>query len=924
MLRSDLIRPTFRLKILAALIGTVAPLLLVTLLVVQREADRQVDAVVAGTVERAGDVFERIEKQRQQQLNLLGLRFANSNRWGAALQQALEGDTAMFVLHAKYELEFAGFPNALAAATGLGGEPLVAIVNGTALPDPSVAISSEAIDRVFKGDTSVFGYHQLGNALFSIHPIILNLVEYPVGILLLGFAIDHQTASSLGQVLGADVCFKVKDRCVATSTGTPGRRFATVSRALDPANPTGPQVELRIPLDDVVRPFASILRAIRLIGLAVLFLAIIVALVLSRGLAEPVRALLAATARVARGEYETHVPVTSKDEIGQLAGAFNEMTHGLLLKEKYRGVLDKVVSRDVADEMLKGEIQLGGEIREVTTFFADVRGFTRMTEGMAPHDVITMLNEVMESAEAAIVAEGGVVDKYVGDEIMALFGAPVARGDDALRAVRAAIRMQSEAKIKLGIGINTGEVVAGNMGSARRLNYTVLGAPVNLAARLCSEAQPGQILISETTLDRVGDRVQVSALGERNIKGFSKPIRVFEVRALLIAAMCTLSAVPAFAQRTIELGPLQVQPWARVDVQGFVPDSAPAFLIAETDPFVSGRASAFFDIFAGDRLYGFAELRLDRGDAPSNGDLEFRIEQAFVRITPTLRIDASLQAGRFVNPFGGYPQRHHSESDPLIRPPLMYDYRTVISDSTVAAARDGFLNWRNDPARFRPVGLPPIWAAPYQLGAMLLGSFGRVNYRLAIMNGAPSAEPELWNQWPDAAEVSYVAHLGVQVTPELRLGASFDRGAYMMPAARAALPAGTSIVDFKQTLIGLEGSWSLGFVELRGEWIHDAWQVPIVPDEDAIDMSYYLESKVKLAPGLFVSGRYGALLFNELTRSNGARQQWDYDTRRLQLGAGYRVSEPFEVRAELMINNSEGPLDPRDNLFAIQAAWTIK
>lgn len=971
MPRSDLLRPTFRLKLLLALLGTITPLLLVTLLVVRREADQQVNLIVETTANRAGDAIARIERIRQQQLDQLGARFANSNRWGAALQQALEGDTTLLVEQTRYELEFAGFPKALAAFTNLSGDPVLALVGGARLADPATAISVSAADRLLAGDTAVFGYHVLGRRLYSIHPTFLNLVSSPIGILMLGFAIDDETARSLGQALSADVCFVAKRQCVASSTGLAmheletfaqsagrsvehvtvnGKPYAKVARALGGAE-SGAQVVLRIPLEEVVRPFTKIQRSIRGIGLAVLLLAIAIATILSRGLARPVRALVAATVRVARGEYETHVPVTSKDEIGMLAGAFNEMTRGLLLKEKYRGVLDKVVSRDIADEMLKGDIQLGGETREVTTLFADVRGFTAMSEGMPPHDIIALLNQVMDRAEAAVVAEGGVIDKYVGDEIMALFGAPVSRGNDALNAVRAALCIQQEVAtinehrvpsgrppVKIGIGINTGYVVAGNMGSARRLNYTVLGAPVNLTARLCSAAAPSQILISGDTLEQVKQFVEVRALGSREMKGISRAVEIYEVIGLrddvaatparmgtitgLLAALLCSATTPVHAQRTLEWGRLQVQPSARVDVLGFLPDSAPAWLIPETGAFLAGRASGFFDIFYGRHLYGLAEVRLDRGEAPSNGSLQIRIEQAFVRVTPSQHADVSIQAGRFVSPFGNYTQRHHSVADPLIRPPLMYDYRTVISARIIPGNNNAFINWKDSPGIFRPNGLPPVWAAPYQLGAMILGTYRKASYRLAAINGAPSAEPRTWNVWPgEAGVINYVAHVGLQLTPELRVGSSLSHGSYLEENAQPLLPPGQSISDYHQRMLGIEAVLSRGFVELRGEVIHDKWDVARVRD-DPVDFSYYGEAKVKVAAGAFVSGRYSAIGFNELARDGGQLSPWDYDIRRWQFGAAYRLWEPFEVRGELMLNHTNGPVEPRDNLFSLQASWT--
>src|SRR6185503_18741877 len=130
------------------------------------------------------------------------------------------------------------------------------------------------------------------------------------------------------------------------------------------------------------------------------------------------------------------------DEIGRLGEAFNEMAEGLQLKEKYRGVLDKVVSPEVAEELLSGKIDLGGELRSVTVLFCDIRGFTKMTEGMKPHDVLDLLNRHMTAMTEIVRRHGGIVDKFVGDELMAVFGAPKSTVNDACAAVRAANEMR--------------------------------------------------------------------------------------------------------------------------------------------------------------------------------------------------------------------------------------------------------------------------------------------------------------------------------------------------------------------------------------------------------------------------------------------------------------------------------------------------
>ena len=955
-------RLTFRLKLLLALVGTIAPLLIITLLVVRQQADRQVEKMVAATMTRATEAFTRVERIRQQQLQQLSTRYTGSNRWGQAVQQAAqEGDTTFLIEQTRYELKLAALPNALAAFTDLDGRTLTAFARERQLADPAAAIPPGAIERLFAGDTAVYGYHVVGRDLYSIHPTVLYLGDFPTGVLFLGIPIDNEAAQSLAEALGTDVCFFAANRCIATSrvpiraqlehfgnaadrrqiqrVDMNGEPFALVRQELTTASAgTNIAIVLRIPLAPVIGPFQTIQDAIKLIGFIMLILAILVALRLSRGLAQPVRDLQKATARVAQGDYEATVHVRSRDELGQLAESFNAMTHGLLLKERYKGVLDKVVSRDVADEMLKGEIKLGGETREVTTLFADMRGFTALSQEMDPQQVVSLLNEVMEHAEAAVVEEGGVVDKYVGDQIMAIFGAPVARDDDAMRALRAAVRIhdatnavnrsrqaRGEPEIGMGVGVNTGMVVAGNMGSARRLNYTVLGGAVNLANRLCSEAASGQTLLSDATLQRVRGRVQTNALGTRHVKGFSEPVVVHELIAVEPALPSKVGAVAGALTMllfsAVTAGAQQIQPSARLDLNLFAPSSDGAGLIKHVETFVAGRASLFIDAFAGQRLYGLLELRVDRGEAPSDEGVDARVEQAFLRFSASSKLH--VQAGRFVSPFGNYPQRHHSVADPFIRPPLLYDYRTVASTRHIPSANDGFLNWKNAPAANRPIGSPAVWDAPYQIGAMLLGSFGPLNIRLAAMNSAPSSEPEAWEFDSDQLErPSFVAHAGFQIGPELRLGASYNRGSFLEEDMQPALPEAGELSDYTQQLIGLEATWMRGMFELRGEVIHDTWEIPRVTD-DVIDISYYVESKLKVLTGGYVAARFGQMRFNEIARTAGPEEEWDYLATRWQFAAGYRFTQSLDARAEYMLNTTAGPIDPNDNLFALQLSWLI-
>lgn len=220
------------------------------------------------------------------------------------------------------------------------------------------------------------------------------------------------------------------------------------------------------------------------------------ALIASR-VTRPVAVLAEGAGRIAEGDYTTPVDVGQDDELGILASSFNRMTKGLAERDRVRNLLGKVVSPAVAEELLRKEIELGGEERVVSVLFSDIRNFTSLSEQAAPHDLVRLLNTYLTRVSAIVEQHGGVVDKYIGDAVMAVFGAPLGHPDDALRAVRTALGMYEAlddinadlgldggARVGIGVGVSTGVVVAGNMGSLNRLNYTVIGDSVNVASRL--------------------------------------------------------------------------------------------------------------------------------------------------------------------------------------------------------------------------------------------------------------------------------------------------------------------------------------------------------------------------------------------------------------------------------------------------------
>lgn len=217
-----------------------------------------------------------------------------------------------------------------------------------------------------------------------------------------------------------------------------------------------------------------------------------------------------------------------------------EFESQVVMREK----LHRLLSPQLVEEVVSGrlDIKKGGELRRATVMFADIRGFTTISERMPPQEVVNLLNEYFELMVDIIFKYEGTLDKFVGDEIMAVWGAPITRPDDTERAVRAAVEMQqamrrfNEAQelsgnvgFEIGIGLNTGEVVAGYMGSTKSMNYTVMGDTVNTAARFCSTAGPQDVLIGENTFREVGFLFDLEKLPPTKLKGKLEHVDIYRV-----------------------------------------------------------------------------------------------------------------------------------------------------------------------------------------------------------------------------------------------------------------------------------------------------------------------------------------------------------------------------------------------------------
>ena len=218
-------------------------------------------------------------------------------------------------------------------------------------------------------------------------------------------------------------------------------------------------------------------------------------------------------------------------------------------KKQIQTIFGRYVSDSVVSNIVKGgeeALKLGGQKKDIAVLFVDVRGFTPLSEGLDPEEVVEILNKYLERTTKAVFDHGGTVDKFIGDATMAIFNAPLDLDDYVLNAVKTGLDMaaasnelapemeaKSGRKVGLGIGINCGEAVVGNVGTSKRMEYTAIGNTVNIAARLEGKAKAGEVVISPYVYERIKDRIEVTSLGLQTLKGISEPVELYRVERVL-------------------------------------------------------------------------------------------------------------------------------------------------------------------------------------------------------------------------------------------------------------------------------------------------------------------------------------------------------------------------------------------------------
>ncbi len=553
----------FSSLILAVLVATLG----LTQLVVSRSAESTLNRELLTT----GQVFEDLLRERAARLKSSSVLLVND----FALKRVL----ATHFDRATYDAET--LASAAESYQQRAGVELVWIAD-----DSGVLLT--ASPGKLHGERSIAGFSPIREALQTadaastvaeVDGRLYQLVAVPVfapdviGFLVLGHVIDDALATRLKEETGSDISFLTETRVFASSlrvrdreralpagarraqllresTRTSSLLDAGSERFLSLSVPIGAQVTQPLyalvqgSYDKALAPLYALQLRIAGIGTAALIVALLIGMGLSGGIIGPVRTLVAGMQEVLKGNLRYRSKIEREDELGFLARSFNEMVGGLEEREHIKDTFGRFVSRDVAAAVLDGRVPLAGERREVSILFQDIRGFTALGEKLDPATLLRMLNQFFTEVVAAVESEGGVVKQFTGDGVMALFGAPQSRPDHAERAVRAALsivarlvtlnvtlREQGLPALEIGVGVHVGDVVAGLIGPDERVEYGVVGEPVNLASRIESLTKEVRavILVSRDIAARLGPEFILGRTGQLPVKGRSQPVEVVEI-----------------------------------------------------------------------------------------------------------------------------------------------------------------------------------------------------------------------------------------------------------------------------------------------------------------------------------------------------------------------------------------------------------
>lgn len=552
---------SLRVKLTGLVVGSFVPAV-VGAVVTERAAEHDLLEEAALHIKEVGRHFDDLLADYERHA-LLAVEFAaHDPEFDRALATADAAGAQSFV-----DQIAAAYPNHEIIAANSLGEPLASgNVDGRASLN---ADTSPAFADLLRGEqvSGLFPMRRDGQAAFGlVDATPVKFEGRQVGALALLTPITQQYVEHLSTHLDADLVLSVDGQAVATSDAHPAPELRSKNEqvvfeedhqhlfAVETFQPRklqrhGIAIELTATRD--VTDLRASVRADLMRHLGILSLVALVVLALALRYAHRVAAVVEGIAAAARklqqGQYEAAAVPSTNDELQLLSENFNAMVIGLQERDRLKETFGRYVTRQVADHLMARDQQLGGELVPVTVLFSDIRSFTTISETMPPRDLLDFLNEYFTGMVESILTNRGVVDKFIGDAIMAVFGAPSPEPDDPLNAVKAALEMRAALgainegfvqrglpEIRTGIGLHYGQVVAGNMGHSERMEYTVIGDTVNVASRLegMTKELGCDIVISGELHAEVQHAIDAEPLKEIKVKGRGEAVMVYRVKGL--------------------------------------------------------------------------------------------------------------------------------------------------------------------------------------------------------------------------------------------------------------------------------------------------------------------------------------------------------------------------------------------------------
>ncbi len=381
---------------------------------------------------------------------------------------------------------------------------------------------------------------------FGLRAVMVGLMSSAI----LFFSLEVHARRTLIPVLFPDGGLAELSRTRRFSIGRRIRAFYRMGSLIPLAHIVLTLFVLFLQVDDTpmsTREFARSVLVFSLVVFCIFFLGSgILTRLISRSIADPIKEMVKSVKAIKKGDYTTRVQVVSNDEIGILGDAFNQAIKGLEDRKRVREAFGRYVDPRVRDEILSGRIPLDGEYKEVTVLFADLRDFTPFTAGHDPKQVVQMLNRYFKTMSEAVETHNGLILQFLGDEIYAVFGAPVADENHPVHAVCTAFDMENRLAdlnrefasrdlptLDHGIGIHTGKVLAANIGSPDRLSYLLVGDTVNLASRLQAMTRDlnARIIVSQDTVDCLSGEAKKISLTPHpepvRARGIHRPLNIY-------------------------------------------------------------------------------------------------------------------------------------------------------------------------------------------------------------------------------------------------------------------------------------------------------------------------------------------------------------------------------------------------------------